>query len=82
MFFIEGSLKMLMSSYVESTWGEDSAVTVTGFINYCLRHTNPRVSSLFLGLYYFMMPALIKRIGLRLHRQDIADAASALGSKI
>ena len=82
LIFIEGSLKMLMSSYVESTWGEDSAVTVTGFINYCLRHTNPRVSSLFLGLYYFMMPALIKRIGLRLHRQDIADAASALGSKI
>ena len=80
LIFIEGALKMLMSSYIESIWTDGVAcVSVSDFASYCLKSSNPRVSALFLGVYHFMMPALLKRLGLRLHRLDISDAASALG---
>ena len=82
LLFTEGSLKMLMSSYVETIWSEKFSPSLDGFVKYCLENSNPLVTSLFLSVYYFMMPSLVKRLGLRLHRTDIADAASALGRHI
>ena len=79
MTFLEGALKMMMVSYIESSWSKDFVPIVNDFITYCLGSSNSQVSSLFLSTYYFMMPALVKRLGLRLHRPDIADGGSALG---
>ena len=80
LIFIEGALKMLMSCYVESNWTRFDSVSVQGSVMHCLQNSNSLVSSLFLSVYHFMMPSLVKRLGLRLHRPDIADAASALGN--
>ena len=79
LLFIEGALKMLMSSYLESIWSIEFTPSLQDFVKFCLENTNPQVTCLFLTVYYFMMPALLKRLGLRLHRPDIADAGSALG---
>ena len=70
---------MLMSSYLESIWSIEFTPSLEDFVKFCLENTNPQVTCLFLTVYYFMMPALVKRLGLRLHRPDIADAGSALG---
>ena len=80
LIFIEGALKALMGSYVESAWPLKSSLD--GFVKFCVNSTNPLMSSLFLSIYHFMLPAYIKRLGLRLHRPDIADGASALGKEI
>ena len=77
--FMEGSLKMLMMSFVESVWPERSSFTVEKFIKFCLSHSNPLVTHLYLAVHHFMLPSLVKRLGLRLNRIDIADGASALG---
>ena len=79
LLFIEGSLKMLMTSYVESNWEDKSLLNVENFIKFCMNHSNPLVTYLFLAVHHFMMPCLVKRLGLRLNRIDIADAVSALG---
>ena len=68
-----------MSSYVESIWPLEASLD--GFVNFCLESNNLQLTSLFLSVYHFMMPALLKRLGLRLHRCDIADGASALGKE-
>ena len=79
MTFLEGALKMMMYSYLECSWSDNFNPTVKDFVTHCLRHANPQLKSLFLCTYHFMLPALVKRLGLRLHRPDIADGGSALG---
>ena len=72
-------MKALMSSYIESFWSDNFQPTVEGFISFCLESKNPKTKALFLTLYHFGLPALVKRLGIRLHRNDIADGGSALG---
>ena len=79
LIFLEGSMKALMSSYIENNWAENFQPTVEGFVSSCLESKNPQTKALFLSLYHFGMPAAVKRIAIRLHRNDIADGGSALG---
>ena len=79
LIFLEGSMKALMSSYIECFWTDNFQPTVEGFISFCLESKNPKTKALFLTLYHFGLPALVKRLGIRLHRNDIADGGSALG---
>ena len=53
--------------------------SLDGFVRFCLESSNLQLTSLFLCVYHFMIPALLKHLGLRPHRCDIADGASALG---
>ena len=72
-------MNALMSAYIETNWSEGFQPDLDGFVLFCLRSENPKLKSLFLMLYHFMMPTLVKWLGLRLHRIDIADGGAALG---
>ena len=72
-------MKALMSAYIELNWCETPNLTVEGFVNFCLESKNPKTRALFLAMYHFGMPPIVKRIALRLLRKDIADGGSALG---
>ena len=79
LIFLEGSMKALMSAYIEAFWIDTFSPTVEGFVSFCLESKNPLTKALFLSSYHFGMPPVVKRLGLRLHRNDIADGGSALG---
>ena len=79
LIFLEGSLKALMASYIELNWMDTFEPSVESFVNFCLSSKNPKTRALFLAQYHFVMPVVVKRLGNRLHRLDIADAGSALG---
>ena len=72
-------MKALMSSYIELHYSKTFKPTVEGFVNFCLESPNPKMRALFLAQYHFGMPPVVKRLGLRLQRIDIANAGSAFG---
>ena len=72
-------MKALMTSYIEAAWSQEVEPSLDGFVKFCMESNNPTLTSLFLSVLIFMFPALVKRLGLRLHRPDIADGGSALG---
>jgi hypothetical protein len=80
--FAEGAFKALMTDFVESNYVEENFnPTVDDFVKHCVESSNCNLTALFYSLYYYIMPSIVKRLGLRLHRSDIADGGSALGNE-
>ena len=62
LIFLEGSMKALMSSYIELNYSMSFEPTVEGFVNFCLESKNHKTRALFLAQYHFGMPPVVNRI--------------------